>query len=149
MLISKELICIGADLKSKEEIIRAVAELMDRAGKLTDKEGYVQAVFERESEISTNLGDHIAMPHARTSYVREAGLVFIRLANEVLWEGESAPVNLIFGIGVPESGGDMHLRILASLARKLVYNNFKQKLFKVESKDELLAILEEATGGLQ
>ncbi len=147
-MISKDMICIGADLKNKTEIIRMVGELMDRAGKLVDKEGYIQDVFAREEEISTNLGDHIAMPHARTSHVKEAGLVFIRLKDEVMWEGDSSPVSLIFGIAAPEAGGNIHLKILATLARKLIYDEFKQKLFRAESKEELLTILEEATGGL-
>ena len=148
MLITKDMICIDADLKDKEEIIRAVAEQMDRAGKLTDKEGYIQEVFKREQEISTNLGDRIAMPHARTAYVKEAGLAFLRLKDEVQWEAGSAPVKIIFGIAAPETGGDMHLKILASLARKLIYEEFKQKLFQAESKEELLTIIEGATGGL-
>ena len=48
MLITKDMICIDADLKDKEKIIRAVAERMDRAGKLADQEGYIREVFKRE-----------------------------------------------------------------------------------------------------
>ncbi len=149
MLITKDMICIDADLKDKEKIIRAVAERMDRAGKLADQEGYIREVFTREGEISTNLGDGIAMPHARTAHVKEAGLVFLRLKDEVQWEEGSAPVKIIFGIAAPESGGDMHLKILASLARKLIYEEFKQKLFQAESEEELLTVIEGATGGLR
>ena len=47
MLITKDMICIDADLKDKEKIIRAVAERMDRAGKLADQEGYIREVFKR------------------------------------------------------------------------------------------------------
>ena len=96
MLITKDMICIDADLKDKEKIIRAVAERMDRAGKLADQEGYIREVFKREGEISTNLGDGIAMPHARTAHVKEAGLVFLRLKDEVQWEEGSAPVRRSF-----------------------------------------------------
>ena len=149
MLINKELILIDADLKDKNEVIRCVGKLMDDAGKLNDEEGYIKAVFDREAEISTNLGDRIAMPHARTACVKEPGLAFIRLKDEIEWEGGNGPVKLIFGIAAPETGGDIHLKILAKLARKLIYDDFKEKLFNVGSEEELLALLEEATGGLE
>jgi len=146
-LINENLIDLGVDLKTKEEVIDHVAVLMNKDGKLSDKAGYIQAVRDREAEISTNLGDGIGMPHARTNYVKEAGLVFLRLNNPIAW-GEEAPVRIVFGIGVPDSAGDLHLKILAQLARKLIYDEFKQKLFNASSKEEVLALINEATGGL-
>jgi len=149
MLITKEMISIDVDLKSKDEVIMRSASLMNAAGKLNDESGYRKAVYEREAEISTNLGDGIAMPHARTPFVKEPGLVFMRLKEAIPWEGGDQPIRLVFGIAAPETGGDIHLKILAKLARKLVYDDFKQKLFSIDKKDDLLALIEEATGGLE
>ena len=149
MLITKEMICINADLKNKDEVILKSAELMDQAGKLNDKEAYIKGVYDREAEISTNLGDGIAMPHARVAAVKEPGLTFMRLKEAIPWEGGDQPIRLVFGIAAPETGGDIHLRILATLARKLIYDEFKQKLFAIENEDELLSLISEATGGLE
>ncbi|MBR4163952.1 MAG: PTS sugar transporter subunit IIA [Solobacterium sp.] len=149
MLITKEMISINADLKNKDEVILHSAELMNTAGKLHDKAAYIQGVYDREAEISTNLGDGIAMPHARCAAVKEPGLTFIRLKEEIPWEGGDQPIKLVFGIAAPETGGDIHLRILATLARKLIYDDFKQKLFAIESEEELLQLISEATGGLE
>ena len=149
MLINKEMIVINADLKNKDEVIACSAKLMDQAGKLNDLEGYIKGVYDREAEISTNLGDGIAMPHARCQAVKEPGLTFIRLKEAIPWQGGDQPIRIVFGIAAPESGGDIHLRILAKLARKLIYDDFKEKLFNVQSKEELLALIEEATGGLE
>ncbi|MBQ9329023.1 MAG: PTS sugar transporter subunit IIA [Solobacterium sp.] len=149
MLINKDLISINVDLKNKDEVIAHSAQLMFNAGKLNDLEGYRKAVYEREAEISTNLGDGIAMPHARTSFVNEPGLVFMRLKEEIPWEGGDQPIRLVFGIAAPETGGDIHLKILAKLARQLIYDDFKQKLFTIDNEDDLLALIEEATGGLE
>ena len=149
MLITKDMISINAELNDKNEVISCVADLMNRSGKLSDRDAYEKAVHDRESEISTNLGDGIAMPHARTFCVREPGLVFIRLKEAIPWEGGDQPIRLVFGIAAPETGGDIHLKILAKLARKLIYDDFKKKLFTVESENELLSLIEEATGGLE
>lgn len=149
MLINKNLIELNVSLASKEDVIKHVASLMNKAGKLNDVEQFIQDVIDRESQISTNLGDGIGMPHARSQSVIEAGLVFLRLKDGINWEGGEGDVKLVFGIAAPESGGNLHLQILASLARKLIYDEFKQKLFNASTSDEVLALLEEATGGLK
>ena len=73
----------------------------------------------------------------------------MRLKEAVPWEGGDQPIRLVFGIAAPETGGDIHLKILAKLTRKLIYDDFKQKLFSIDNEDDLLALIEEATGGLE
>lgn len=152
MLIDEGLILLDEEATSKEEIIEKIADLLEAGGKLADKEGYIQAVRQREKEMSTNLGDGIGIPHAKTAAVREAGLVFIHLKKEVEWRSEidgeaEGTVSAVFGIGVPESGDDQHLRILAQLARHLIYEDFRDSLLKAEDKKALLEIIREATKG--
>lgn len=148
MLINNNLIELDVDLKSKDDVIEHVAKMMDKEGKLNNLKLYIQDVKDREAQISTNLGDGIGMPHARSKAVVEAGLVFLRLKNEIVWEGEGEGVKFVFGIAAPETGGDIHLRILSHLARKLIYDEFKQRLFNASTSHEVLTLLEEATGGL-
>lgn len=147
MLINENLIQLDADYKTKEEVIEKVAELFEKDHKLNDLPKYIQAVKDREAEVSTNMGDFIGMPHARCEAVKEAGLAFIRLKEPIEWD-ENGEVSIVFQIAVPESGGNLHLQILSKLARKLIYDEFKEKLFNVKSKKELLLLIEEATGGL-
>ena len=147
MLISKELIQLDANYKTKEEVIENIAKLFESKGKLNDLSGYIQAVKMREAEVSTNMGDRIGMPHARTNTVNEAGLAFVRLRKPIKWD-DNGEVQIVFQIAVPESGGDLHLQILSKLARKLIYEEFKQQLFEVHSEEELLSLIQAATGGL-
>lgn len=147
MLINENLIQLDAEYQSKEEVIEGVANLFEEEGRLEDKAVYIQAVKEREAEISTNMGDRIGIPHARSMAVKEAALAFIRLQKPIVWD-EQGEVELVFQIAVPENGGNLHLQILSKLARKLIYEDFKEKLFHVQSKEELLSLIEEATGGL-
>ncbi len=148
MLIDKDLILLDEEFLTKEEIIENVGKLLGEKDRLNDVEGYIDAVKERENEVSTNLGDGIGMPHARTDCVKKSSLVFIRLKNPIQW-GDESPVRIIFQIAVPDDSGNLHLKILAQLARKLIYEEFKEKIFAIESKEELLRLLEEATGGLE
>lgn len=147
MLINKELIQLDAEYQTKEEVIETVAELLNDKDRLHSLDGYIQAVKEREAEVSTNLGDGIGMPHARTDTVKEASLAFVRLKEPIAW-GTEKPVKIIFQIAVPNDSGNLHLKILSQLARHLIYEEFKERLVNVEDEEELLSIISEVTGGI-
>lgn len=147
VLIDESLIQLHQAYQSKEEVIVAVSKLLDQQGRLYDLDGYIEAVKKREAEVSTNLGDAIAIPHGRCAAVKDASLVFIRLAEPIAW-GEEAPVKLIFQIAVPDTAGDLHLQILSKLARKMIYDEFQQQLLAASSEEAVLSYLQEVTGGL-
>lgn len=140
VLIDKSLIKLHQEFKNKDEVIESLANLLNEQGRLNDVQGYIAAVNKREQEVSTNLGDAIAIPHGRCDAVKEPSLVFARLQQPIAW-GDEAPVQLVFQIAVPDSAGDLHLQILAKLARKLIYDEFKQQLFDAENEEEILALL--------
>ena len=66
--------CINLHMKGrdKKEVIEEMAEMFDRAGVLVDKAGYIKAVYERESEGPTGIGDQVAIPHGKTAAVGTA-----------------------------------------------------------------------------
>ena len=146
-LIDESLILIDQQYSTKDEVITSLAEILNQQGRLYDLKGYIAAVKQREEEVSTNMGDAIAIPHGRCDAVKEPSLLFTRLLKPIIWDDE-APVQYIFQIAVPQSAGDLHLKILAKLARKLIYEEFKQQLFQAKDKNEILTLLNEATGGL-
>jgi PTS system fructose-specific IIA component len=65
---------------------------------------------------------------ARSAHVTEPSLVFGRSTSGIDWGAEDGPATLIFLIAAPEGGGDDHLKILASLARRLMRTEFRDSL---------------------
>lgn len=66
--------CINLHMKGrdKKEVIEEMAEMFDRAGVLVDKAGYIKAVYERESEGPTGIGDQVAeIPSWKDSCCRQ------------------------------------------------------------------------------
>jgi len=62
---------------------------------------------------------------------------------------DQEPVDLIFLIGVPEKeAGSLHLKILASLSRKLMKAEFRDGLRSIHSKAELLEFLQKSEIGI-
>ena len=51
-----------------------MVKILDENGKLLDKDKYLQAVIDREKEFSTGIGMGIAIPHGKSSGVKEASI---------------------------------------------------------------------------
>lgn len=140
-LITKELIVLDLDLSSKEDVIKAMARVIEEQGRLYDYNNYVKQVFARENNFSTAIGFEVAIPHGKTDSVKNASLAFARLKNEIQWSDEEK-VKYVFLIAVPETeAGDTHLKILAQISRKLMREEFREKLKFSLGIDELLEVL--------
>lgn len=142
-LISENQIILDYSVQNKEELIDLFADVLDQAGKINDRDGFKADVYEREELANTAMGNEIAIPHALSGQVKDSSLVFIRLKDRIEW-AEQDEVRYIFGIAVPrENPNNQHLKILSQLARKLMDDNFKNKLFSSTTKADCMKILGE------
>ncbi|AWB44198.1 PTS fructose transporter subunit IIA [Paenibacillus sp. CAA11] len=142
-LLTKETIFLPLETGTKEEVIRRMVSGLTTAGAVTDAESYVQAVLTREQSSSTGIGFGVAIPHGKSAGVARAGLAFARLSAPTDWESlDDSPVNMVFMIAVPEANvGNEHLQILVALSRKLIHEEFRQKLLGAQTAEEVIEIL--------
>lgn len=143
-IIDENLINPELNLHNKEEIIKHLAIMMDESNRLKDLDQYIETVMEREKIGNTSVGYGVGIPHGKTDAVKVPTLVFGKTKELVKWGEEDDLVNLIFMIGVPESSSsNEHLKILAALSRKLIDENFREKLLNTDDKNNLKKILVE------
>ncbi len=142
-LLKKNGIALNPKIESKQEAIDKLVNLMDDTGRLRDKEAYKKAVLDRESLSTTGIGDNIAIPHAKTSAVKEAGLSAMVLTNGVDYDSlDGEPAKLFFMIAAPEGENNLHLDVLARLSMMLMDVDFKDKLINAKSVDEFLSLID-------
>ena len=145
-VITTDLICLDVEAESKEDVIRLLAEKLDKAGRLNDKDEYIAEVFKREETYATGVGFSVATPHAKTDAVKTASVAFARLKKAIHWDDED-DVTMIFQLAVPCTGaGDLHLQILAALSRKLIYDEFRDQIAAAASAEEILALTGDQIG---
>ena len=143
-LLKKNGIAINPNVKTKDEAINKLVDLMDETGRLKDKEAYKGAVLERESLSTTGIGDNIAIPHAKTTAVKEAGLSAMIIKDGVDYDSlDGEPAKLFFMIAAPEGENNLHLDVLARLSMMLMDPGFKEELINTESIDEFLKLIDE------
>lgn len=127
-LITEDLVLLDLDTVDRAETTRALAERLHAAGRVTDVETFLADVAAREAQMPTGLEGGIGIPHARSAAVAEPSLAFARSDNGVEWGAPDGPARLIFLIAAPDGAGGEHMKILASLARRLVHQSFKDSL---------------------
>lgn len=141
-IINENLILLDMDLQTKDDIIACIADTLEENQRLSDKKQYLADVYEREQEVSTAMGSDIAIPHALSCGVQNTSLVFLRLLKPVQWDEDW--VQMVFGIAVrKENSGNEHLKILSTLARKLMNTSFTEDLLHCKNRTSCLKLLEE------
>lgn len=143
-LLKRESVELGVRATDKEAAIDKLVALMERGGRLNDKAGYKEEILKREAHSSTAVGEGIAIPHAKTAAVKEAGLAAIVVPEGVDYGAfDGSDANLIFMIAAPEGGADLHLEALSRLSTLLMDPDFKEDLVNAESKEEFLKLIDD------
>ena len=146
-LITTDLVRLGADWGAdKHDVIRALAGVVDDAGRATSRDQIVQDAFARESNAATGLPGGIAIPHCRTTGVSAPTLVFARLDPPVDFGAADGPADLAFLIAAPTEGDVDHLTILGKLARALVKRAFTDALRSAASAEDVIDVVTHALG---
>lgn len=141
-LIDNDFVMFDLEADSAEEVIRKMADVMEQNDRLIDKEMYVADVLQREKVSGTAVGFSVATPHAKSEGVKYETLAFAHLKKPIVWDGREE-FSIIFMIGVPSpAAGNRHLEILASLFRKVIYDDFREKLVEAKKPEEIVSLLE-------
>jgi len=136
-VLSAEAIVLGGSATTRDEAIDEAGRLLVAAGAV--EESYVAAMHERETSVSTFMGNGLAIPHGTNeakSAIRHTAITFVRYADPIDWKGQ--PAEFVVGIA---GAGDDHLTVLQSLAMVFMEDDQIARLRAASSADDVLAIL--------
>lgn len=142
-IISPELIFLDETLSDKSEIIKFIAKKAKSIGYITDEQVFYESVMKREEEIPTAIGYDIAIPHGKTDVIVQPFIAFFRTKEKFTWtEGFDDEVQLIFQIGVPETGNEkLHLKFISEVSKKLLDEEFREKLKSITEHHKVFELL--------
>ncbi|MEI4789934.1 fructose-specific PTS transporter subunit EIIC [Bacillus sp. FJAT-53060] len=141
-LLTKHTIKLQLDSQQKEAVIEELVTVLDTAGKLNDKEGYKEAVINREKQSSTGIGEGIAIPHAKIASVKEPAIAFGRSTAGVDYESlDGQPSHLVFMIAATEGANNTHLEALSRLSTLLMREEIRKQLLEAATEDEIIDII--------
>ncbi|MDF7675864.1 PTS IIA-like nitrogen regulatory protein PtsN [Neisseriaceae bacterium ESL0693] len=137
-------IVLDLDVGSKKRLFEQAGLLLENDDGLSRADVF-DCLFAREKLGSTGLGQGVAIPHGRTSAVKNTVGVFFRLKNPVSFDApDGLPVSLVFVLLVPENASSQHLEVLSELANKFSLKSVRDALLAATSKEEVQLILTSA-----
>ena len=144
-LLSADSIELNGTAQNKTDVLNQMVDLMEKRGNLSEKETYRSAVFAREEEGTTGVGEGIAIPHGKSAAVTAPGLAAMVVKDGVEYDAlDGEPVDLIFLIAAPNTKDNVHLEVLSKLSVLLMNEAFTAALKAAASKEEFLQIIETA-----
>ena len=144
-LLIKDRISLDVKSTTKVDIIKELASLHEKTGVLNNYDGYVEALMAREAQSSTGIGEGIAIPHAKTKYVKKPALAMGRKPEGIDYDSlDGEPATLFFMIAAPDGANNTHIETLARLSQLLLDDDFKEALENAKTSDEVLEIINKA-----
>ncbi|MFE0557244.1 fructose-specific PTS transporter subunit EIIC [Paenibacillus sp. NPDC058910] len=140
------LLFLDADWSSKEEVIDNLVGALADAGAVESKEDFKQVVYARENHSPTGFERGLAIPHGKSTLVKEAKVAIARLKTPIEnWESidPDNKVDLIFLLAIPAAeSGSTHVRLLAQLSAKLMDDDFRARLYAAKTPTSFLSQLD-------
>jgi mannitol PTS system EIIA component len=137
-------VLLGQHAAGRDEAVRACGRLLVETGAV--EEPYIDAMLARERDISTYVGEGVAIPHAthagRKAVNRDA-LAVVGFAEPVAWEG--GPVSVCVAIA---ARGDAHMAVLSQLAEILLDPPSARALREAKDPETVLRLLAPAANAL-
>jgi fructose-specific phosphotransferase system IIA component len=133
---------VPVESKDKDAVITELVDLLDANGLLLDRDVALKAVLTRERTRSTGTGAGIAIPHGKCNAVKKL-VMAIGIAHEPI-EFESVdgkPVTILMLLVSPADQTGPHIQALARISKLMLDEEFKQKLEKAASSDEVYELL--------
>lgn len=134
------------DLETNEKIetIGYLAQLAK--DRLIDVNKYIEDVKKREAISTTGIGDGVAIPHAKSKWVKVPTVIVGKSKRGIEWESlDDEKVNMVFLIAVPDGEGNEHLKILQILAVSLMDDEFREVIENATDKSVIEKLLLERT----
>jgi PTS system nitrogen regulatory IIA component len=140
--IDGNLVFLLQENKKREVLLQMINSICENK-RLNNKERVNEAIFYRESLMSTGIGLGIAVPHVRIKGIKEP-IVAVGIQKDGIPDYETIdniPVKIVFLIIAGEDQHKEYIQILSLVVTKLKQSEVRERLIEAKSKEELYQIL--------
>jgi PTS system mannitol-specific IIC component len=131
-------IVLSGTATTRDEAITESGRLLVASGAVDPS--YVDAMHERETSVSTHMGNGLAIPHGTNDAkgaIHRSAISFVRYSEPVDWNGK--PAEFVLGIA---GAGDDHLALLQRVAEVFADPAQVERLRRASTADEVQAVLQ-------
>jgi len=129
-LTTPDLVILDLEAADKEDAAAQLARKLYEAGRISDLDGFLAEVNAREHQMATGLPGGVGIPHARSEFVTQTSIAvgITKYGHSLDFGAVDGPATLVLLMATPAASFSEHLEVLATLARSLFKENFRESL---------------------
>lgn len=129
-LTTPEMVILEMDAANRLDASKQLARRLFDAGRISDLDGFLRHVNAREHQLATGLPGGVGLPHARSEFVSRTSIAvgITKYGKALDFGAADGPANVVLLIATPASSFSDHLEVLATLARSLSKESFRESL---------------------
>ena len=136
-----DLVATGLEAHTKDQLLEQMVGMLVRSRRVPTSDVLMQELLKREHIMSTGIGGGIALPHALSNDVRDLVMVFAHTHEPIDFQAlDGHPVDLVFMLVGPKSASSIYLKLLARVSRLLQNEDFKQRLRRAGTPEQVLEV---------
>ncbi|CAD7837758.1 PTS system, IIA component [Olavius algarvensis spirochete endosymbiont] len=138
-VLNRSSVRVGLPGSTKDEIIREMVGIILADDRDFIKEDILNAVFQREAQMSTGMKNGIAIPHGKVDCVTRLHAAVAVSAEPVDFDClDGLPAQIFVMTVSPTNQTGPHLQFLAEVSALLADDDFRRRILAAKNEDELL-----------
>jgi len=131
--------------RTKRDAIAELVELLESAHGIDSQGEILDRVLRREAMMSTGIGNGVAIPHGKAKLVdRMVAACGVSTEGIEFESADGEAARLFILLVAPESGGALHVKVLANISRLLKEESVRQSLREAPNAEAFVAALRAA-----
>jgi fructose-specific phosphotransferase system IIA component len=143
-LLDTKSILSELEVENKNDLISKLVQTLAHKVDTSFLPEIEEAVFERESVMSTGVGKGLAIPHGKSKNIEENYAAFAVLKQPLEFDSiDGQPVNMVFLLVGPDSKNSLHIKLLSRISRLMNSSSFRDKIVSCTNSQQILDAFKE------
>lgn len=144
-ILDPQCVVVPLQAANKRDAIDQLVDSMAAAGRISDAAAVKKAVWDREQQRSTGIGEGLAIPHGKTSAAPRLTLAVGRLAQPIDYDSiDRKPVKLVVLLVSPPEKTSEHIQALGRISRLMTSAEFRERVYSSTCPAELVELFRSA-----
>jgi|TARA_B100000959_G_scaffold222212_1_gene235172 fructose-specific phosphotransferase system IIA component len=144
-LIQEKTIRAPLESTDRQSAISELVDLLSDEGYISNCEVIKQAVWERELQRTTGIGEGLAIPHGRCDLLDNMVMAMGRPSAPIDFASpDKRPVELIILLVSPTNNTSDHIQALGKISRLMVDRTFREAAYATENANDLCVLFKDA-----
>ena len=144
-ILSPSTVKVPIAATEKHPVIDELVDLLAANGLCPDPASVKRAVWERESQRSTGIGEGLAIPHGKCGGTQGLVMAMGKPAHPIEFGSiDKKPVQLVILLVSPPEKKDEHIQALGKISKIMTSPEFRQRAYAAQTATELYGLFREA-----